>query len=53
MEEVGNDEWDPVSSEVETSQAVYELNTCEMNARNVRQIYLTTYSRFSLSRNQK
>ena len=44
MEEVGNDECDHVSSEVETSQAVYEFNTCEMNARNVRQIYLITYS---------
>ena len=44
MEEVGNDECDPVSSEVETSQAMYEFNTCEMNARNVRQIYLITYS---------
>ena len=44
MEEVGNDECDHVCSEVETSQAVYEFNTCEMNARNVRQIYLITYS---------
>ena len=44
MEEVGNDECDTVSSEVETSQAVYEFNTCQMNARNVRQIYLITYS---------
>ena len=42
--EVGNDECDPVSSEVETSQAVNEFNTCQMNARNVRQIYLITYS---------
>ena len=44
MEEVGNDECDTVSSEVETSQAVYEFNICQMNARNVRQIYLITYS---------
>ena len=44
MEGVGNDECDTVSSEVETSQAVYEFNTCQMNARNVRQIYLITYS---------
>ena len=44
MEEVGNDECDTVSSEVGTSQAVYEFNTCQMNARNVRQIYLITYS---------
>ena len=44
MEEVGNNECDPVISEVETSRAIYEFNTCEMNARNVRQIYLITYS---------
>ena len=44
MEKVGNDECDTLNSEVETSQAVYEFNTCEMNARNVRQIYLITYS---------
>ena len=50
MEEVGNDECDHVSSEVETSQAVYEFNTCEMNARNVRQIYLITYSMVDTAR---
>lgn len=44
MEKVGNDECDTLNSEVETSQAVYEFNTCEMNARKVRQIYLITYS---------
>ena len=50
MEKVGNDECDTVNSEVETSQAVYEFNTCEMNVRNVRQIYLIAYSMVDMER---